>query len=735
MKRLLTVLAVFALVFAGCEDGTTEDGNGGNTQIKTSLGISNHSSYGLFNVEYSSVSFGDLNVGANKTMDVNADSPNPIYFDLNIINNRIRCKTNEVIIIDEGNAEERAISNNTVISTVEGGVTGTLNVVFNTLSKPIMELSQNNEVIGNDAPLPFDFGRVELSGNKQMIFTIKNLGNLPLELTGTPLISSSNAVFSIPSQPTTTSIIPGASVSFLVRYSPTAERDDTGTITIYNNSDDLVFNLNVKGAGYIPFPQITINQSTVSVNPFGEYDFGNIELGRTSDVTFTIGNSGDANLNFVTVDGNRINLSDNGSNVFSVIQQPSSTTAVIPGGTTTFILRFIPNMAENIFTATVRIKTNSRDNDDFSFTVKGGSYEVEPAAPTGVTAVAQSVSSIRVSWNPVPGATSYRVYYGTSSLSITILVNSTITDTFYEHTGLAANTTYHYRVVAVNGAGDSDYSSSVSATTRINSPTGVSATAQSTSSISVSWNPLSGATSYKVYYTTGNSSGAKILAGTVTTTPYTHTGLQAGITYYYFVVAISGSDESDYSNYSSTVVLPTVPTGVNATTQSTSSISVSWNPVTGATSYKVYYTTGSSSGSKIQAGTASGTSYTHNGLQGGTTYYYFIIAVNTSGESDYSSSSSATTQISAPTGVTAAGQSTSSIRVSWNSVTGATNYRIYYSDTQDGPKTLLTTTSGTSYTHTGLQAAKGYYYFIQAINNSGSESGYSSYAYGYSNFT
>jgi fibronectin type 3 domain-containing protein len=228
-------------------------------------------------------------------------------------------------------------------------------------------------------------------------------------------------------------------------------------------------------------------------------------------------------------------------------------------------------------------------------------------------------------------------------------------------------------------------------------PTGVSATAQSASSISVSWNAVSGTTSYEVYYEIGSSS-IKNLAATVTETSYIHTGLQASTTYYYYIKAVNSAGSSDYSSYVSAAsattqssggsgTIPNTPTGVSATTQSSSSIHVSWSSVSGAISYEVYYEIGSST-TKNLAGTVSGTSYTHTGLQASTTYYYYLKAVNSAGSSGYSSYASATTQSSgssgetptipsAPTGVTATAQSSTSIRISWNAVSGATSYKIY----------------------------------------------------------
>ncbi|MFE2323928.1 chitinase [Streptomyces sp. NPDC059385] len=81
-----------------------------------------------------------------------------------------------------------------------------------------------------------------------------------------------------------------------------------------------------------------------------------------------------------------------------------------------------------------------------------------PAAPTGLTASAGSSSAISLSWTAVPGAGSYTVHRdGAAPLSVTT-ASATVT-------GLAASTTYTFRVSAVNAAGESPKSAPVSATT------------------------------------------------------------------------------------------------------------------------------------------------------------------------------------------------------------------------------------------------------------------------------
>ena len=112
-----------------------------------------------------------------------------------------------------------------------------------------------------------------------------------------------------------------------------------------------------------------------------------------------------------------------------------------------------------------------------------------------------------------------------------------------------------------------------------------------------------------------------------------------------------GNGDGNGNGGGDTTTKPGAPTGVTATALSSSSISVTWNAVSGADSYKVYYEKGSSD-DKILAGTANGTSYTHTGLDANTTYYYYIKAVNSAGESGYSSASSAKTPSSGGDGDT-----------------------------------------------------------------------------------
>jgi fibronectin type 3 domain-containing protein len=321
---------------------------------------------------------------------------------------------------------------------------------------------------------------------------------------------------------------------------------------------------------------------------------------------------------------------------------------------------------------------------------------------------------------------SYTVYRAASSDGTYTFAGNSYT-TSYTNTGLAANTTYYYKTSASGSGGESVQSSYASAITQIGVPTGVSAVAQSASSIQITWNSVSGASSYTVYRS-GSSGGTYTSVGTSSTSLYTNTGLIGGSTFYYKISANGANGEGAQSAaYAYATTLRSVaPTGVSATSLSASSIQIAWNSVNGASSYTVYRS-GSSGGTYTSVGTSSTSSYTNTGLNAGTIYYYKVSAHSTDGESYQSSSVSAITMPTVPTGVrTYTGSS--SIDIYWYDVTGASYYKVYRAISATGNYQLVNTISSSliSYSDTGLSANTMYYYKVSAVN-AGGESGQSAY--------
>ena len=100
----------------------------------------------------------------------------------------------------------------------------------------------------------------------------------------------------------------------------------------------------------------------------------------------------------------------------------------------------------------------------------GGTTVSVPSAPGGVSASAGN-TQVTISWSSVSDATSYNIYWATTS-GVTKSTGTKISGvtSSYTHTSLTNGTTYYYVVTAANSAGESSESSEVSATPTLTPP-------------------------------------------------------------------------------------------------------------------------------------------------------------------------------------------------------------------------------------------------------------------------
>jgi fibronectin type 3 domain-containing protein len=196
--------------------------------------------------------------------------------------------------------------------------------------------------------------------------------------------------------------------------------------------------------------------------------------------------------------------------------------------------------------------------EDGSGDESGSSAQVS-ATPTLPVTATPADSQVTIAWPQVTGATSYNIYWSTTSqISTGTNTNANVTNvttTSGSVPSLSDGVTYYFVVTSViNGvesAGSTPVSAMPSSAPAPAEPTGVTVT-PGNGQITIAWPQVTNATSYNIYWSTnpGVTSGAgtngTLISG-VTTTSYTQIGLTNGTIYYYVVTAVDGNGESPAS--------------------------------------------------------------------------------------------------------------------------------------------------------------------------------------------
>ncbi|MEO8164501.1 MAG: putative glycoside hydrolase [Betaproteobacteria bacterium] len=253
-------------------------------------------------------------------------------------------------------------------------------------------------------------------------------------------------------------------------------------------------------------------------------------------------------------------------------------------------------------------------------------------------------------------------------------------------------------------------------------PAGLSASAVSSSQIDLSWTASTdnvGVTGYRVYR------NGTLIATLGAVTVYKNTALAASTSFTYTVQALDEAGNASAQSTaasattpaSSDTIAPSVPTGLTATAASPTQVNLAWNASTdnvAVTGYYVYL-------NGVALTTTSATSFQHTGLTAGGTYNYRVSAYDavpnhsawTATPVSVTIPAADTQAPSVPTGLAGTAVSSTQINLSWNASTdnvGVTGYYVYLNGV------ALTTTTGTSFQHTGLRLGTNYKYRVSAYD-------------------
>ncbi len=359
---------------------------------------------------------------------------------------------------------------------------------------------------------------------------------------------------------------------------------------------------------------------------------------------------------------------------------------------------------------------------------------VPPLAPANPGTTVVSTSQIDVSWTASAGALTYDLDYSTDATFATGTTTVTgIAVTSQSVTGLGANTTYHFRVRAVNVDGPSPNSAVVTGLTKPGTPTLGAFTNVTTSGVRVNWTPdANGQGGFALDRATDNGFSQNFSTTTIANGAATSadvSGLAENTQYFFRVRATNASGASDNSGTGSVTTLlglPNAPSLLNTTVISTSQIDLAWTDnSTTEDGFEVYQSPDNVTFTKIADKGANATTHSVTGLTDATRYYFKVLAKNATGSSGFSNTANAATQFNVVGDLSASAFSSSQINLTWgDNSTTETGYEVLQSGSSGGPFSVIFTTASNApgYNVTGLSENTTYYFQVRAKNGTGTAS-------------
>lgn len=362
--------------------------------------------------------------------------------------------------------------------------------------------------------------------------------------------------------------------------------------------------------------------------------------------------------------------------------------------------------------------------------------------PVIVTASLGTVlDAVNLSWKSISKTVYYEIYrtesidvnpLSSSALAVITKTRSSIPTSFKDKTVLPGKSYYYWVRACRNSICSNLDGQPVVGWRGLTKPGNLSASDNaSLDKVVVAWSAVSGAINYDVYRAVGTNGTKELIGSGDGSLRFDDITALPGITYTYWLKACVNQNCSVFSSATTGWRSLNVPVNLFASDgASTSSINLTWDVVTDASSYRVFRST-SMTGKKSLINTISSTSYVDQGAAAGPIYYYWVTSCVNKNCSNYSSAESGYRLLTSPATMSASdGKYTNYVQISWPKVKNATQYIVYRASSSDGEKVVIGSTSKTSFSDVGVVAGYIYNYWVTACNNGncgafyGSDSGW-----------
>ena len=331
------------------------------------------------------------------------------------------------------------------------------------------------------------------------------------------------------------------------------------------------------------------------------------------------------------------------------------------------------------------------------------------AVDAPVLSISNSPSGVYLKWDKNDAAVGYWIYRRAAGERSWTRI-ACVKTTYYTDKNVKSGTYYAYTAKAYTGKILSSYNADAWLIRHLSTPV-ITSVAGGYQSVTCTWQKVPGAAAYYVYRKV-DGAGNWSYVGKTTATTFADKDVKNGSTYTYTVKAYYASYSSSFNYSGKSAKYITSPTVT--ITNNISGVNLTWDKVSGASSYYVYRKVGNAT-TWTKIATVTKTNYTDTTVKSGTVYTYTVKAYaskilsgcNMTGwKTYYLSSPKLVSCLSYPDGVT----------LRWEKVTGATWYAVYRKGVTGSWTRIGTTTGNNKVTYIDKTAEKGkrYTYTVRA---------------------
>ncbi len=333
-------------------------------------------------------------------------------------------------------------------------------------------------------------------------------------------------------------------------------------------------------------------------------------------------------------------------------------------------------------------------------------------APPVIKSIESTVDGVTLSWNRAKGAEDYRVYRrvaGSSWSRLTQTSDSSFTDTTAES---GVRYTYTLRMITADGeAFMSDYNGGKTIT-YVAAPV-IKSIVNTESGALIDWDEVPGADFYRIYYKNPNGGWTRLASKYLT--EYVDTSVKGGESRIYTLRCLNEDEDfvSDFygDGWSNTFVSAPVITTLRS---AENGVEIRWTECKGAEKYRIYYK--NTKGDWIAMEETTDNYLIDTDVRSGYRYTYTVRCISSDGSRFMSGHNSGKRllYVAAPQ-IKSLENVENGVKITWDEVTGADFYRIYYK-VGDDDWSRLASKYLTEYVDTSVGNGETRVYTVRCLN-------------------